>query len=76
MIHYGTEATDQVHTKDFVRAAEETNRINELTENIYLAQIRKKHPRFTRKKLRELMKYDYYMSAEEAVKLGLADKII
>ena len=76
MIHYGTDGTGEIHSKDFVKAAEESVRINEIMEDIYLKQIRKKHPRFTREKLKELMKYDYYMSAKEAVRLGLADKVI
>jgi len=76
MIHYGREAVDEVHSKDFKRIAEEAERINEIMERIYLSRIKEKHPRFTLQKLRELMKYDCYMSADEAVRLGLADEVI
>ena len=76
MIHYGTEAVPEIHSKDFERLAGETKKINELMEQIYLKRIKEKHPRYTLEKLRELMKYDCYMSAAEAVKLGLADKVI
>ena len=76
MIHYGREAIGEVHTKDFKKIAEETEKINEIMEGIYLRRIREKHPRFTFEKLRDLMKYDCYMSAKEAVNLGLADEVI
>jgi len=76
MIHYGTESLPEMHSKDAEKQIEESKRINELMEKIYLDKIKKKHPRFTLTELREKMKYDYYMNAEEAVKLGLADEII
>jgi len=76
MIHYGTEGVEEVHSKNFERAAKESKVLNDTMEKIYLKRIREKHPNFTLKKFRELIKYDYYMNAKEAVELGLADKII
>lgn len=76
MIHYGSGATDWLHSRDFEELGRESMRVNEMMEDIYLTRIKEKHPRFTRKKLQELMKYDKYMSAKETIDLGLADKIL
>lgn len=76
MIHYGTEGIDSVHSKDFEKAAEESKKSTDFMEQTYLTSIKKKKPRFTLEKLKEMMKYDCYMSAKEAVDLGLADKVI
>jgi len=43
---------------------------------IYLEQIKKKHKRFTLKQIEDMCTHDCIMTAEKAVKLGLADKII
>jgi ATP-dependent protease ClpP protease subunit len=45
-------------------------------EGIYLKRIKEKHPKFTRRKLKEMMNFDCILSAKEAVELGLADKIL
>ena len=34
------------------------------------------HPRYSREKIKELCSHDTYMSADEAVALGLADKVL
>lgn len=76
MIHYGQDAAHWMHSKDFERHAEESKTINKMMEDIYLERIREKFPRYTRKKLYDLMHFDKYFSAEETIKLGLADKIL
>ena len=45
-------------------------------EDIYLAKIKEKKPRFTRKQLQDMLEHDTILSAQEAVDLGLADKIL
>jgi ATP-dependent protease ClpP protease subunit len=52
-------------------AAKEEGRL----DMIYLEQIRKKIPSFTFKQLRAKLNKDWYLTAEETVKLGLADEI-
>lgn len=76
MIHYGTEGIDEVHSKDFEKEAEESKKINNIMEQIYLERIKEKHPKFNISKLKKLLTYNYYMSSVEAVELGLADKVI
>jgi ATP-dependent Clp protease, protease subunit len=75
LIHYGY-AWCESSQKDFEAFAENLKKDNTTTEDIYLEQIHKKHPKFTREKLQDLMKYDKYMTAKEAVDLGLADGLI
>ena len=77
LIHYGTAGIGEVHAKDFERFADDLKKCNEIMEKIYLKRIREKHPRFKLEKLQnEYLKYDKYLSAKEAVDLGLADGII
>ena len=75
LIHYG-HAWCEGHQKEVVAFTEELEKNNATMEKIYLKKIREKHPDYTLKKLQKMMKYDKYMTAKEAVKLGLADKVI
>jgi ATP-dependent Clp protease protease subunit len=75
MLHYGSASFDG-HNKNLDRAAKESERLNTLMEDHLLERIKEKHPRYTREALQELIKYDRYLSASEAVELGLADKVV
>jgi len=75
MLHYGTNGFEG-HSKDFDKWAEENQRINKLMEDHFLERIKEKHPRYTRESLQELIRFDKFLTATEAVELGLADKII
>lgn len=72
LLHYGSNSFNG-NSKDFERFSEHSTRNNTLLEDIYLAQINKKQPNFTRAQLAELIKYDRYLTAAETIKLGLAD---
>lgn len=75
MLHYGTTGIDNAHPKVFESWAEDEKKNLVIMEEIYLDVIRKKYPKFSRKKLQEMLNFDTVLSAQEAVKLGLADKI-
>ncbi len=75
MIHHGSESF-KGHAKDFQSAAKENERLQESMYGIYLERIRQKKPKFSKKNLKEMMKFDRYIPALEAVELGLADEII
>jgi len=75
MIHYGSWWSDD-HVKYFRVQAKEGERLNALMERDYLARIREKLPEFTVRKLKKLLEDETFMSAEEAVALGLADRIL
>lgn len=75
MVHYGSaifggspEEMD-AHMKDWKR-----NLLK--IEDVFFKRMQEKDPQFKREKLKELMKKDSYMDAQEAVDLGLADEII
>lgn len=74
LIHYGSEYYAG-HTQDLIKFGEESKRCVRELEDLYLEQIHKKHPQFTREDLQKRMNFDCWLSAKEAVKLGLADGI-
>lgn len=75
MIHYGTWGYEG-HAKDFDKSADENRRVRKLMEDHLLERIKEKHPRYTRETLQDLIRFDKFMTANEAVELGLADKVI
>ena len=75
VIHYGTNGFSG-HSKDFDRAAEQNKVINKTMENIYLERIREKIPSYSKSRLEGLLRYDRYLSSDEALELGLIDKIL
>lgn len=76
MIHYGTFGLPEMHSKDAEANAKYNEVISGVMEDIYLEKIQKKKKSFTRKKLKDLMAYDCFLSPQEAVDYGLADKVI
>ena len=75
LLHYGSCGFEGT-TKDMEKLGEEIKRVNELMEDCYLERIHEVKPRFTRAQLQDLIKYDKYLSAKEAIELGLADGYI
>ena len=75
MIHDGEEAIEGI-PRTVENWGEESKKSRKLMYQIYLEQIRKKHPRFTEEKIEDMCKCDYIMTGKEAIKLGLADKIV
>ena len=75
LIHYGTAGTDPVETQNLLNFAKHIDKNNRTMENIYLRRIKEKHPKYTKKKLREEMPHDRYFTPHEAVYLGLADRV-
>jgi len=64
-----------VHSKDFTRRARENERINTWMERLYLRRIREKQPKFPLSRLRKMLNFDTFLTAEQSVALGLADAI-
>lgn len=75
MIHYGTWACND-HSKTFQKWAKEGQKIDDWMELYYLARIREKLPNFKLSALRKMLDHDTFLTAEESVKLGLADEIL
>lgn len=76
MIHMPRTEGFAGHTKDFQVTAKEHERVQNDMCSIYMERIRQKNPKFSKQRLKEMMKFDRYIPAEEAVALGLAEEII
>jgi ATP-dependent Clp protease protease subunit len=76
MIHYGEMGLGSVHSKVFDKWSDENKRLNEDMETIFLAKIQEKQPKYKLKKLKQLLNFDTILTAQEAISLGLADKIL
>lgn len=74
MIHYGTESLSH-HSKTVWKQAQESERINAWMEQLYFDRIRAKNPRFTMARLRKLCDHDSFLTAQQSIDLGLADRI-
>jgi len=75
MIHYG-EWGKSDHFKYMEVEYLEGVRINGLMEVAYLERIREAQPSFTQRKLKKMLMDETYLPADEAVELGLADRIL
>jgi ATP-dependent Clp endopeptidase proteolytic subunit ClpP len=69
LLHEGTEGY-MGHARDFERMGKEAKRTRKLMTKIY-----QERSGLSEKKIKKLLRFDSWISAEEAVKLGLADGI-
>lgn len=76
MIHHGTDGLYPTHTKNFEPWAKESKRVTKEMMKIYLEKIHQKHPEFSEKKLDRMLDFDTILTAEKAIELGLADRIL
>lgn len=76
MIHYGTGNFGDDHVKYCRVQAKEMERLNHIMERVYLPRIQEKNPDFPLRKLRKLLEDETFLTAEEAVALGLADRVL
>lgn len=75
MIHYGTWGIHD-HAKTSQKWAKEGEKIDHWMEQMYLERIREKHPKYPLSKLKALLDHDTFLTAQESVDLGLADKVL
>jgi len=75
MVHEGDLSIPESHKSNAERWIKEYERLDKLTDKLLLDKIRIKHPRFTKKKLKEMLIFDTILTAEQAIELGLADEI-
>jgi ATP-dependent Clp protease protease subunit len=74
MIHYGHMAIDK-HQKTVYKHTEEAKRIDRWMEQMYLERIQAKHPKFTVQRIKQMLNFDTFLTAEQSVELGLADEV-
>lgn len=75
MIHYGTWGIYD-HAKTTQQWAKEGLKIDRWMEAMYMEQILEKQPKFKLKKLQKMLDHDTFLTAQETVELGLADKVL
>ena len=75
MIHYGSwSMSDAVK---YVRVLnKEMERLNLLMEAAYLGRMKAVDPQFSLRKLRKMLEDEVYLTAEQAVEIGLADHVL
>lgn len=75
MIHYGTWGVHD-HSLTTRKWAEEGVKIDRWMEEMYLAKIREKNAAFTLSALKKMLDHDTFLTAQESIALGLADKVL
>jgi Protease subunit of ATP-dependent Clp proteases len=75
LLHYGTWSYDG-HAKDFTRSSAESDRQRGMMEECYLGRIRQKHPKYPLSRIKKLLLFDSWLSAQDALDLGLIDRIL
>jgi len=75
MIHYGTLGVDG-HAKTTYKIADELKRIDRWMEKMYLERINEKQPLFKIGRLQKMLDHDTFLTAEQSVELGLADRVL
>lgn len=75
LLHIGSEEYSEDHVENIKRWRAWSDRDEKKTRDIYLTKIKEKKPRYTRKKLDDLLSFDTILSSKEALELGLIDKL-
>jgi ATP-dependent Clp protease, protease subunit len=75
MIHYGSLTVDG-HAKTTYKIADELKRIDKWMEKMYLERINEKQPLFKINRLKTMLDHDTFLTAEQSIELGLADKVL
>lgn len=74
MVHYGTWGFVG-HAKTAQKVAAEGKRLDRWMEQLYLERIRQKQPNYTLARLRKLLDHDTFLTAQQSIDLGLADRV-
>jgi len=75
MVHMGSLSV-AIDQRDIETHKKEWDRVNRLVDDIYLNRIREKQPRYSPNQLKEFLSTERYISANEAVELGLATEVM
>ena len=75
LLHYG-EIGFEGNELDLIKFAAERNRINEIMEDTYLTIMHKKRKNYSFADLKQMLSRDTYLTAHEALELGLIDGVI
>lgn len=75
MIHYGLLGASG-HAKTIYKITAENKRLDKWMEEMYLEKIKEKQPHFTLQRLKGMLEHDTFLTAQQSIELGLADKIL
>jgi ATP-dependent Clp endopeptidase proteolytic subunit ClpP len=75
MVHDGSDGYIG-DSKSFESWAKDSKRVRHVMYNIYFEQMKKKNTKITLKNIENMCSHDKIFTAEEAVKIGLADEIM
>jgi ATP-dependent protease ClpP protease subunit len=76
LLHIGSEEYSEDHVENIKRWRDWSDKDEEKTRQIYLKRIKEKKPRFTKKKLSDLLTFDTILSSKECVDFGLVDFVV
>lgn len=75
MVHVGSEGHEENHPRNIEVWHNFYRKLEDWMEEVYLDKIREKKPRFTRKKVKDLLVWDRIIYGNEALDLGLVDEV-
>jgi ATP-dependent Clp protease protease subunit len=75
MAHYGTLSVEG-HAKTVQKTIQDSEKMDNWMERMYLARIQEKNPNYTREQLKAILDHDTYLTAKESVAMGLADEVL
>ena len=76
MLHAGTYSLPDNHPETNRRWSDYMIKDEEIFETIILEKIRVKHPEYTKKQVKSLLRFDTILMPEAALELGLVDEIV
>jgi len=76
MIHYGMDCAGMNHPKITKSWKKQQDKDSKWVKSLFLEKIREKHPEFSEARLEKMLDFDTILSPEEAVSLGLADRVM
>lgn len=74
MLHYG-QTTVYGEVPTVLKNIDAMKKTDKMLEDLFLKRIREKRPKYTLKQVKALLDRDTYLTASEAIELGLADEI-
>jgi ATP-dependent Clp endopeptidase proteolytic subunit ClpP len=75
MMHYGSFGMGG-NAQDVYKWVEDNKHLDSWMENLFLEKMKEKDPSVTIRRIRDMLKADFIVTGEQAVKLGLADEVL
>lgn len=76
MAHWGNQSAEDDNPENFRRKLKFYEKLDDKCNDILLEKMREKSPKLTKGNLKRKTANDFYLTADEAVNCGLADRVI